>query len=46
MPCFIIGYGLTEMATVMITPPDGMGKPGSVGVPMPNLQVKVSTYQR
>lgn len=36
------GYGLTEASPVVsINPPDGVNKPGSVGLPLPDIEVKV-----
>jgi long-chain acyl-CoA synthetase len=38
----IEGYGLTEAAPVVtVNPPYGLRKPGSVGLPVPGVQVKI-----
>ncbi len=36
------GYGLTEAAPVVsVNPPDGVRKAGSIGLPLPNIQIKI-----
>ncbi|MHB0936898.1 MAG: long-chain-fatty-acid--CoA ligase [Armatimonadota bacterium] len=36
------GYGLTEASPVVaVNPPDGIRKPGSIGLPLPGIRVKV-----
>ncbi len=36
------GYGLTEASPVVaVNPPEGVRKPGSIGLPLPGIQVKV-----
>jgi len=36
------GYGLTEASPVVaVNPPDGIRKPGSIGLPLPGISVKV-----
>ncbi len=36
------GYGLTEAAPVVaVNPPDGVRKPGSIGLPLPGIRVKL-----
>jgi long-chain acyl-CoA synthetase len=35
------GYGLTECVTACVLTPEGSSRPGAIGVPIPNIAVKV-----
>ncbi len=40
------GYGLTEsMMAAVITPPGGTYKPGSVGIPLPDVEVRIGDME-
>ncbi|NTW05813.1 MAG: long-chain fatty acid--CoA ligase [Peptococcaceae bacterium] len=42
----IEGYGMTETSPmVTLMPPDGPAKPGSIGLPLPGVQVKIVDYE-
>lgn len=40
---FFTGYGMTETSPGVLHPPLGHVKLGSVGIPLPNTEVKVSS---
>lgn len=39
------GYGTTETSPVISVNPPGKNKPGSIGKPIPNVQVKIEDYE-
>lgn len=37
------GYGMSEMPVICCNPLSGLAKPGSIGIPLPNTDVKIMT---